>query len=212
MRVINNSLPESYFSQRNNRRSPYSACNVTAMVDATAAAGWPIPEPKDGEDQQPEDRLMLFIETDQECRQMWATLDPRMEIPINQWMAVLTLGLNRWMGQIISLWTESATIPRMIGQLMQGGTCVVSGTFPRVGGHVVAIVGLEYEESDLGDPVPHNWIIDDPYGDYRTNYESERGDDVRMPHDTFLAVLKPTNAPRKWCHFIRPYRADGRTT
>lgn len=204
MRVINNSAPADYYSQRNNRRSPYAACNVTAMVDALAAARWPLPPARDWEDQQPEDRLMLFIEADSECRHMWRTLDPRGELPPNQWHAVLALGTNRWMGQVIVQFSESVEIPRMIGQLALGGTCVVCGRFPRTSGHLVALVGVAMEEPAR----PSYWIIDDPYGDYHTNYESERGDDVQLPHEDFLRILNPAGEVRKWCHFVRPHHTE----
>ena len=199
MTVINNGFPDGYFSQRNNRRDPYAACNVTAMVDAAVAARWPMPEPKADEDPQPEDRLMLFIETDSECRHLWATLDPAGKIPPNQWMSVLCLGLNRWIGEPIAQFAEAADWRQMVGQLALGGTCVVCGDFPRTSGHVVALVGAEMEGAQV-----INWIIDDPYGNYLTNYESERGDDVRMPHADFLRILRTSGSERKWCHFIRP--------
>ena len=203
MRLINNSFPDGYFSQRNNGRNPYAACNVTAMVDAAVAARWPLPDANPGEDPQPEDRLMLFIESDAQCRQLWRSLDPNGEIPPNQWMAVLALGLNRWLGQVAAQFSDSVEIQRMIGELAQGGTCVVCGMFPRTSGHVVAVVGVALDDSIQ----PVHWIIDDPYGDYRTNYESEKGDDVEMPHADFLSILNTRGAHRKWCHMIRPYGA-----
>jgi hypothetical protein len=206
MTIIRHGSPESYYSQRNNAIDPMSSCNVTAMVDAIEAAGWVLPFGGPEEPKQPEDRLHRFIDTDAECQRLWRSVDPRGTIPAVQWMAVLALGANRWMGTVLDQWVESAHPVRMLMHLADGGTCVVVGQFPGTQGHVVALVGVAYDEADPSHP--RYWIIDDPWGDYHTGYSNQRGAGVEMPASDFREILRPCGEFAKWCHFIR--HNDGR--
>jgi len=47
-------------------------------------------------------------------------------------------------------------------------------------------------------------IVDDPYGDYQTDYRSHRGNNIPIPIDRALKILKPTDQPLlKWAHLIK---------
>ena len=107
----NNSKGKPYYTQRNNKIKPGSSCNVTSMVAALSAAGWPVEKMASG-GRQPEDELMRFILTDAACDRKWRMLDPQGRIPPNEWHAVLAYGTNRcfWDWDILlALWSGGRT-------------------------------------------------------------------------------------------------------
>lgn len=197
--IINNSLKSPYFSQRNNKITPWAACNVTAMVDALCAAGWKLPGPFG--DEQWEDALLTFIRCNAECAALWKRLDPSGQFPPNQWHAVLALGANLWVDARAVQFKTDAVAAEILNHLIDGGTCVQSGSFPKTSGHVVAVVGVDYV--DVDDPLINGFIIDDPWGDYKTGYASQKGNDVFMPMKDWLAIMRAEGKPEKLCHFVR---------
>lgn len=77
---INNSQNKPYYTQRNNEIKPGSACNVTAMIMALSAAGWPVDRLSDSAHSQPEDALMFFLCNDRSVRDAWLKVDPSRRI------------------------------------------------------------------------------------------------------------------------------------
>jgi hypothetical protein len=208
MRVVNNSLGKPYYTQRNNRLSPGAACNVTAMVSALAAAGWPFPA---GPHEQPEDNLMTFIRSSPQVLRRWDVLDPAHKIPPNEWHELLCLGTNLWLapfrGPEIRLRFDLRLedVARAVGL---GGAVVMSGRFETERseiGHIVSVVGFRAEDSEI---LSH-LILDDPWGDYRTRYRSAQGDDVFMPAVDFYALLRPWGETCKLGHVVPAYAAGG---
>lgn len=202
----NNSKGKPYYTQRNNKIKPGSSCNVTSMVAALSAAGWPVEKMASG-GRQPEDELMRFILTDAACDRKWRMLDPQGRIPPNEWHAVLAYGTNRWLLGLgypsgIVEWKENATLAEIQDQVNKGGAAVVSGQFPCQGGkldHVVAVVGYDAA----------GFIIDDPWGDWHDGYITTKGDDISLTQSEALQMLKPLGSVKKWAHLVRPYPSLG---
>ena len=198
----NNSKGKPYYTQRNNKIKPGSSCNVTSMVAALSAAGWPVEKMASG-GRQPEDELMRFIMTDASCDRKWRMLDPQGKIPPNEWHAVLAYGTNRWLLGLgyssgIVEWKENATLEEIRQQVDKGGSAVVSGQFPYQGGkldHVVAVVGHDAA----------GFIIDDPWGDWHDGYITTKGDDISLSQSEALQMLKPLGSGKKWAHLVKPY-------
>jgi hypothetical protein len=208
MYTVNNSRGKPYYTQRNNRLSPAAACNVTAMVSALAAAGWPFPA---GEHAQEEDNLMAFIRSDPRVLRRWDAIDPFRKIPPNEWHELLCLGANLWLapfrGPEVKLRFDLRLedVARVVGL---GGAVVMSGRFKTEGsemGHVVPVVGFRAGDSEI---ITH-LILDDTWGDYRTRYKSGRGDDVLMPAADFYALLRPQGESLKLGHVVPAYKAGG---
>ncbi len=194
---IDNSAPGEYYSQRNNRILPYSACNVTAAVGALVAAGRIVPHKK-GE--QAEDALMEFINTDSWCLKKWHDLDTAGKIPPQEYHAVLALGINRWIGDDhVDDLIEGLMPFDILDHLKAGGTCIVSGVFPTTKGHFVAVVGAVYDDKERLEA----FIIDDPWGNYLTRYADQRGDGVEMPFADWARIIRPEGAIPKRVHLIR---------
>ena len=202
----NNSKGKPYYTQRNNKIKPGSSCNVTSMVAALSAAGWPVEKMASG-GRQPEDELMRFILTDAACDRKWRMLDPQGRIPPNEWHAVLAYGTNRWLLGLgyssgIVEWKENATLEEIRQQVDKGGSVVVSGQFPCQSGkldHVVAVVGYDAA----------GFIIDDPWGDWHDGYITTKGDDISLAQSEALQMLKPLGSGKKWAHLVRLYPSLG---
>lgn len=199
----NNSKGKPYYTQRNNKIKPGSSCNVTSMIAALSAAGWPV-EKMVAKNQQAEDDLLLFIMTDAVVDKKWRSLDPEGKIPPNEWHAVLAFGTNRWLKSkgyncLPVVFSEAVALDEIQKTVKAGGACVVSGRFPYKTGslnHVVAVVGID--ETSL--------IVDDPFGDWHDEYATIKGDDIKMDSSEFYSLLKPLGAVKKWAHIVEPFK------
>lgn len=209
----NNSAGKPYYSQRNNKIKPGTSCNVTSMISALSAAGWPV-ERLAPKGTQPEDALMRFLLTDPTSQAQWKRLDPSGAYPPNEWHTVLADGTNRLVRSIIGggplsegfkaiTFTENASAALIAEYIRSGGAAAVSGLFPLPDGrklnHVVSVVGV------VGDDDPEAFILDDPWGDYHDGYANQRGDDIQMSMDDFLSIVKFPSSPRKMSHLVRAY-------
>ena len=205
----NNSENKPYYTQRNNKLKPNGACNVTSMIAALSAAGWDVGKIATKEYPQPEDALMHFILADKRVDAFWRIMDPARRYPPNEWHAVLEFGTNRYMrecgltdGQAVE-WGEKRRLCDIQDVITSGGAAVVSGIFTAEGkktiGHVVACVGFKADD----DGELTHFILDDSWGDYRTEYKSKNGNDVEMPLDDFKAMIRSCNQDCKMAHLIR---------
>nr|DAT09733.1 MAG TPA: peptidase [Caudoviricetes sp.] len=211
----NNSLGKPYYSQRNNVLKPEGACNVTAMVSALSAAGWPVEKFSDEKYKQPEDALMHFILADPVIDREWHRIDPPSRYAPNEWHPLLATGANMLLRKCRLLapyetavvFGENRSLADFTAAIDAGGAAVVSGLFEtqagRVIGHVVSLVG--YKKDSTGKL--SSFIIDDPWGDYRTKYANANGDDIEMPVADFMRIMKPRNASHKFGHIVRAYKA-----
>jgi len=201
---IDNGAGKPFRSQRDNKEKPSSACNVTSIIIALCAAGFPVDTfaPK-GE--QPEDALMRFIYSDAATLKRWEQIDPKKEIPPNQWHAVLSYGAGRFLKTFgydpsTVVFNTAVSITEIINAVNSGGAAVVSGQFSQNGKplhHIVAVVG--YGEDKDG----FYFIIDDPWGNHKTDYKNHNGKGVRMYLADFNRIMKPLNSEKKWAHIIK---------
>jgi hypothetical protein len=178
------------------------------MVSGLVSAGWPLPS---GEFEQPADNLLSFIQNNPAVQKRWKEICPKQDIPANQIHETLCLGTNLWIEQLKGpriqlLWALSLDDIKKV--IDDGGAVVMSGRFQdaRSGeiGHIVPVVG--YQADDTG-AVTHV-IIDDPWGDYETLYRIQRGDDVFMSANDWLAMIREQGKTKKFGHVIpRYYRA-----
>lgn len=216
--TINRSRDSDYHTQRNNRRYPHAACNVTAYVMAAKQAGIQIAHP---EDVQPEDFFMQYLRTEDFYRRIrgrypWAfeTLadgSVRYFYQPNEIHELLAEGFNELAGRTVARFTTEATRADLALAILDGAGVVVSGSFPYRGGylnHVVSLAGFRTNQRNLaGDLDPAEiaqWIIDDPYGDFHTDYHDHRGNNVTITVSEWREILKPRRRlNHKWAHIIR---------
>ena len=56
--------------------------------------------------------------------------------------------------------------------------------------------------TDGNEDVTH-FVIDDPYGNFRTDYEDQRGNNIRITREEFIAIFNPTGDDEvKWAHLV----------
>jgi hypothetical protein len=195
-----------YHTQINNKVVPHASCNTTSMVMALKQAGVPLPFPQD---EQPEDYLTSFLRQ-RESYEMMRELTPwffdktngKALYPPNEVHKMLEWGVNTLLGRTVVQFSTEVLITTLFDHIHKGGGAVLSGEFPLKNGkklrHIVSLAGTV---EDDGETV--GVIIDDPYGDWRTDYQDCRGNDVEMSLLEFQGVFRPRwNKGVKWAHLV----------
>jgi hypothetical protein len=190
--IFNRSSKIPYYSQRNNKKRPSSACNVTAATQACAITDNLFQHPA-GE--QPEDYLMGILETPE----AWELLNIKFPgARCNPWNTshCIAWAVNKASGRRICR-VETVTLQEMLHHIIiTGGAVVVGGKFTK-SGHFVCIVGLDTEQDiaeirtvdDIDLSKIKNIIIDDPWGDYTKRYKDPNGNDVLIPLADFNHLI-----------------------
>ena len=200
--MIQVNLSTDYHSQRNNEVLPLTSCGATAAVMALKASGWPVPSPRGV---QPEDHLtgILLSPEAVERREAipgeWAD-----DIPPNQIHVVLSWGIDKWMRRVAVRFTESGTLRDVVERLYHRTALVMNGLFAGLD-HNIAVVGFdsEQEEHEFRGGIDldrvTDIIIDDPWGDYHTDYWDRNGNDIRIELEEFDRITHKSGGP-KWMH------------
>lgn len=194
--IFNRSRNTPYFSQRNNKKRPASACNVTAATQACAITD-NLFHHTTGE--QPEDYLMGILET----KDAWDLLNSKLPGAIcNPWNTshCIAWAVNKAVGRRICR-VETVTLQEMLHHIIiTGGAVVAGGRFTK-SGHFVCIVGLDTEQDisdiktldDIDLSKIRSIIIDDPWGDYTKRYKDTNGNDVFIPLVDFNTLIFGNN-------------------
>jgi len=203
---VDNGRGKPFRSQRDNKEKPASACNVTSVIIALCAAGWPV-DTFAPAGEQPEDMLMRFIYSDAATLKRWEQIDPKREIPPNQWHAVLAYGAGRFLqtfgyNAAAIAFRDAVSIDDIVKAINDGGAAVLSGVFRQNGkplNHIVAAVGYGKDKDGF------YFIIDDPWGDYRADYKNHNGKGIRLPLSDYAKIMKPQTSEKKWAHIIKRF-------
>jgi uncharacterized protein YvpB len=192
--IINVSSGKQSYSQRNNAVKPLESCNVTSMIMALDYLGYQLPK---GEYDQPEDNLRIFIES--------YGKNPEIHAELSKYT-------NKWMGRDVTNFSTSRKINDILSEILAGRPVVISGTYPgfptkraKPLGHIVCLVGAEWDNKTdwIGPPDYVFW--DDPYGNTLLDWKGS-GNDIKIDYQKFVDWIKPIgNASVKWGHFfIKP--------
>lgn len=190
------------YSQRNNPTSPERACNVSAVCSALRAAGYQLPP---GETDQDDENFMRYIRKSKECNLLCEKLNRDWkltngnQVPPEQCHDVLDFAANQWLGKRVSVTIRKTSAKMMMLHMDDGGTCFGSGKFPTTSGHFVAFVDYIQQSSTA---FPDYWIIKDPWGDYRTGYQSYYGNNVEMSYDDYILFMRNAKEELKLMHFV----------
>lgn len=191
--MINYSKKIPYHSQRNNLVIPYSSCNTTSMVMALKQAGHDC----DFGPGQPEDVLTELL-LSKKYQHMMDNLSPQYRkdgYQPNEIHACLCAAANELIGNPVVFFNTNVSVTRIKNHLTSGGGVVLSGKFPlpdgRVFNHIVSLAGYGDE----------GYLIDDPNGKHKTNYEDHRGNDIFITNEEFLTIFKGGET-YKWAHLV----------
>lgn len=108
--------------------------------------------------------------------------------------------MNDWVGAIVDNFRTDWDLKDLIVAMESGNGVVLSGRFPMPSadlGHIVSLAGYETREET---PEIMSWIVDDPFGDWRTGYTSHRGNDVSLSVDQFRKIFVKDSGI--WAHIV----------
>lgn len=212
--VFNFSKDSDYHTQRNNKYIPLESCNSTSMVMALKQAGYDFDHINT---EQPEDLLTLVMTSSMGTNMVkelasWAW-DSKLEeptIPPNEIHVILEWATNHIMlGKKVDRFTTNAKLTTIIATLLTHGGIVLSGIFPQERGalsHMVSLAGFITDNDSYHVEPEHitHFIIDDPYGNFRTQYEDHRGNNIEITNEEFMAIFKDIgDRERKWAHIVK---------
>ena len=188
-----------YHSQRNNAVVPFSSCNTTSMVMALKQARWPVPD----RGAQPEDELSRFLRTPEALEKQKELAPWSVDAyPPQQVHTCLEWGTNEWVGGDADRFRMNVAPLDLITALETGGGVVLSGRFPMPGGielgHIVSLAGYVRTKGEIT-----HWIIDDPYGDWYSEYKHHRGNDIEFSLENFNKIFMRDDG--YWAHIISRY-------
>lgn len=191
MKNFSKNIP--YHSQVNNKIYPHSTCNTTSMIMALKQAGHKC-EFGDG---QPEDILTELL-LKPKYWDMMDKLSPSYKkdgYRPNEIHDCLCAATNEIIGKTVDYFSTNTLVLRIKNHLEDGGGVVLSGKFKlstgKILNHIVSLAGY----SDDG------FLIDDPYGNFRTDYSDHHGNDIFITNDEFFTIFKGTETS-KWAHLI----------
>jgi len=111
-------------------------------------------------------------------------------------------GVNTLLSKQVDRFSTGVSIETIIAHLKKGGGVVLSGEFRLKNRNLHHIVSLARFVTERQKDVTH-FIIDDPYGDFRTDYQSQRGNNIRITRDEFVVIFKPGGDENlKWAHLV----------
>lgn len=188
---MNTLKKEHYLSQRNNRLHFIEACNVTSAIMAFFQAGY-YKEVFDARDMwniengtnylQPEDALYAFM-----CQEKYrkhardlGTWKPNYfyNHPHELWQT-LELGCNDFIGQGVVMLDWSISLSQIDEYIETGNGFFMSGNIPGTAGHFVNIGGVEKDCV----------VINDPFGDWKTDYDDVGGYGCKMTFKEFRQYM-----------------------
>lgn len=208
--TINRSIKGEYHTQRNNRIVPHKACNVTSKAMWYKYNGFRITPPKG---KQPEDWFAELLDSDRAHRYMAAHFPWAVgEFPPREVHGMLVWLDGEIMERTVSRFDNAYPVRSHLWRLLQGEVLIWSGLFCERLHHVVCGVGFETDQTDVEDAEDPDdidlnrvtaFIMDDPYGNWRTDYRDHRGDDIRMPVEVWGDTMKPLgNRDAKRAHYV----------
>ncbi len=218
---INISEGKKYLTQRDNKIRPFATCNTTSIIMALVYSGQELP-PKVHEEDQYEDILTAFLQTNEEVAKYYAKIDPvnyrewvtspssLKVIPPNEYHAVLAFGTNLWLGRRAVSFSTSTPVNKIIFSLLQGKAVVLSGKWAGLK-HIVCAVGFTTQQQDIDSVTSpqdidlsliSDIIIDDPFGDYTSKYQNTDGNDIHVPTLDFISICREYDSGLKWAHMI----------
>lgn len=212
MREINISRPEDYYTQLNNKIVPHSSCNTTSMIEALVVADIPFAYPKD---MQPEDYLTQIMNSERVLRRYREKYPHLYELGYSpaEVHELLSWAVNNILvAADVTEFSAHTSIQQIVFDIADRGRPVVVSTEMTRSGHIVTVVGIvtsqkgieRVREVERVEPeMVTYFIIDDPYGNYYSDYKDQRGNDVRMPYPDFNELVKTVcDSENKWAHRI----------
>jgi hypothetical protein len=230
--TYNFSTDDEYHSQINNKSLPFSSCNFTSDTMALKQSNidlsnfYKVMKEEGYEGKQEEDFLTDYAMTIHYQEMLdfmhketpWAfDKEGNVIYPPNQIHQVIEYVTNKIMGRTVSKFSTKWTIKDIVQHLfIYNGGVVLSGMFPMTGrlplGHIVSLAGFKSSipfNKDNPNSIDitkiTHFIIDDPYGNWYTEYQDHHGNNIDFSFTDFYKIFNDSNSNYKWAHLIREY-------
>lgn len=203
-------LSNPYRTQRNNRIDPAQTCQVTSMIMALEASGIAFDYPKD---EQPEDYLARLLDEPDAWAKLKKEYPAMAGRPPREVHAILSWAVNEKLcKRRVTTFTTKVSTQEILWRIARHKSAsVVSGRFTSYG-HLVTVIGFETEQDrieDLGSPglldldKVQSVIVDDPWGNSKTGYRNQDGNDVVYSLQEFAHLTRVFDSlDAKWAHLF----------
>lgn len=208
-----------YLDEITNKKIANSMCNVTSYCMGYSYTGGVFPNTSKKYKQE-EDKFLEFLRNSKEVNEYYKKTQPALfkawkanekdNYPPEQIHDVLNFSFNLWVGWRAASFVLKADIDSIIREIIENNRpMVMSGKFGKIN-HIVCLIGLVADKKILDHLNEKNlikyvnkFIIDDPYGDFRDEYKTFKGNDVEMTKEEFIHIFKLVDDPSyKMCHFF----------
>ena len=180
MKIINISAGLKNLYQLATKRRPKAECNTTAASMGIEYTGHKMPV---AYSEMP-DYLMDVLNSKEGWNYLYKKFPGAKYNPWNS-STCIAWAVNKTIGKEICI-VKGAAFPEIVNHIQNGGAVVIGGGFLSGGtsGHFVCIVGFKFENGIITDV-----IIDDPYGNYNTDYKDHfDGNDIVFPLPEFMKL------------------------
>lgn len=205
MITVNCSNKDEYYTQRNNKHTPFISCFATSMISLLDYRNISIIAPDGMEVQvnefqntynkQPEDYLTELLCT-KRAREFWSSRyhkSPKNNQQRFNYRTVAWVVNNLLCKKEVVKYKKNMFLKEILYNTMQNKPAVIGGKFTKEG-HMVCVVGFITLQEDVldikqikdleKDKITHV-IIDDPYGNYFKQYKDVKGNNVQFPLNLF---------------------------
>lgn len=204
-------LPGLYLSQRVNAELPLVSCNVTSVLMAMDASRHPpagiagIPDGVAGAPAiQPADYLNQLMASDEAMSAMrllcpwFFDKDGKPTVRPAEAPLMLAWMVSRAWGAWWMLFHDSSqAVETLADSIDMNRAAVVSGSFTP-SGHYVAVVGYGYVPTLRGTRgAVTSMVVRDPWGDWTKGYAEHYGNEVEIPREDFIRLVKPAGGNLK---------------
>jgi len=185
--------PNDYYTQRNNKFSPFSSCMNTSRVMFYKAAGIKYNNDSGISD---DDHFYLLLNSD-EARIFAEKKYPNLSgIPIHELHGIYGSWLDEKVtGKRRTNFVTNMSWSSFVKELKAGRPIMTSAHFTGLSGHAFVFVGYDEQTNEL--------IAADPWGNPHLNYkgtEGTKGYGIRYSEEYFNEHVKP--GVKKWAHIL----------
>jgi hypothetical protein len=162
---------------------------------------------------QPEDYMSAFLQTQEAYNVMKAKVPTAFKDGValyrpQQVHIMLVWAANELISNIASF--KILTLTEILNIVSSCGGAVLNGIFPQEAkddiDHFISVSGYTTTQTNsksIDLSLVQEIIIDDPYGDFRTDYVNQRGNDIRLTKEEFHNYFKPMGAEGKWAIVLK---------
>ncbi len=196
--LINISNKDTYHTQINNKKVPQTSCFATAVIMKLSIQKIKIYDSKNNKylvsdfekntGCQPEDYLTAILCTN-EAKDYFKKIAGRKPKNNEQrfYYTVVEWAINKILCRRNVVKYKKISLKEIINSIDKKIPVLCGGKFTK-GGHMVCVVGYAEDYYDI-----RAIIIDDPYGDYHTNYKDTKGNDIEIRTDLFNKLTDKYN-------------------